>query len=100
MLIIRSLFIALVGVLCGCQHYTTHERAAGQPTMNDLMHRRVNEQQKVAAEQTLLSDRAKRLTAEEAAQLEAQLRASPDDEELHSLLYQHYFFKKDVPNQS
>jgi TolA-binding protein len=96
----RAFLIAAAMALSGCQRYNTQERAAGQPTMNELMHRRVNEQQKMNAEYTLRLDRAKRLTAPEVAQLEAKLRTAPNDEDIHTLLYLHYLLKKDAPNQS
>ena len=96
----RAFLVVAAIAVSGCQRYDTQERAAGQPTMNELMHRRVTEQQKIDAEYTLRSDRARRLTAPEVAQLEAQVRAKPDDEEIRTLLYLHYSLEKDAKNQS
>jgi hypothetical protein len=72
--------------------------AAGQPTMNELMHRQADETMRQQQKQDALVGRALTLRSGEALELVEKFQANPDDEETYWTLLRHYEFKQDVKN--
>src|SRR5215475_6308848 len=70
---------ALAIAFTSCSFEKRQERAAGQPTMNELMHRRADEQQRQSAEHKRKFEAALAMTDAEVAALEARLRLEATD---------------------
>ena len=79
-----------------CRIGRVEKAAPGQPTMNELMHRRADENRKQMDRQQAILSRAHTLTADEAAQLFATLRQRPQDMDSCFTLIRYYEYRVDV----
>jgi len=70
--------------------------APGQPTMNELMHRRADQNAQSQAQSAAMLESARKLTPQEASALLAQLKAKPQDQQSYLKLVRYYEFKSDV----
>jgi len=95
MLAVALSFPAIV-VFTACQLDRVEEAAPGQPTMNELMHRRADEGRQWQAKQDAIVKRAHALTPAEAQSLAAKLKENPDDEDTQWALIRHYEFRQNV----
>jgi hypothetical protein len=94
---------ALASALCGltiaafaaCKLERAQKPAAGQPTMNDLMHRRADQNSQYQAQSAAMLEEVHNLTPEQANALVAQLKANPQDEQLYFKLVRYYQYKSD-----
>ena len=82
-------------VFAACTLDRTHGLAPGQPTMNDLMHRRVAEWRAQEEAQKKFIESEARLTPQEIQALEARVAADPRDDEDRERLLAHYQQKGD-----
>ena len=88
--------ILLSVFVTACSNDSKQSRAPGQPTMNELMHRRA---QKSRAENERYNARlidARTLTAAQISQLENDLKSKPEDFTARETLLIHYSAKKDI----
>jgi hypothetical protein len=86
--------VAAFALLTSCHQRDPIEKPlAGQPSMNQLMHRHAESSRKDAEMQEALMRRARSLTAVEARQLIVKLRSSPQDDETYWTLVRHYEHK-------
>lgn len=94
---------ALAAALCGltvaafaaCKLERAQQPAAGQPTMNDLMHHRADRNDQEQAQNAAMLEEVHKLTPEHAGSLLAQLKANPQDEQLYFKLARYYQYKSD-----
>jgi len=101
---------AIAAILCGltiavfaaCKLEPGHagwaaqKPAPGQPSMNDLMHTRADQNAKEQAQNTRLLQEARELTPQQANALVARLRANPEDAPLYFEVTRYYQFKGDT----
>jgi hypothetical protein len=95
---------ALAAALCGltiaafaaCKLERAQKPAAGQPTMNELMHHRADQNSQSQAQTAAMLEEVHKLAPEQANSLLAQLKANPQDEPLYFKLARYYQYKSDV----
>ncbi len=83
-------------VFTACKLERTQKPAPGQPTMNELIHRRAESNRQHQDKARALMERARKLTREEARQLAARLRNEPEDKDTYWTLVRHYEYKANV----
>jgi hypothetical protein len=83
-------------VFTACQIGRVEKRAVGQPTMNELMHRRADLNQQEQDKEKALMERARALTPEEAQALVGKLKENAEDADTYWTLVRHYEFRKNV----
>ena len=96
----RMVCAAILGmlavILCtACTLERVGGRASGQPTMNELMHRRADEDRRRWDANRKFVDNARKLSPPEVQSLEARLTANPHDEETRKKLVTYYQYKPD-----
>src|SRR4029453_8236508 len=74
--------------------------AAGQPTMNEMEHRRAESAAQQMNQSKAIMERAKALPPEEAQSLLAKLKQNPEDEDTYFTLLRHYEWKVNVKDLS
>src|SRR5450432_3568981 len=84
--------VALVLLFCSCQRQV-EKPLAGQPTMNELMHRRAEMSRQQSEHEPALIKRAHALTKDEARQLSDKLKQNPQDKDSYWTLVRHYEYK-------
>lgn len=97
----RAVSAALLGALSvaaftACRLDRAERPAAGQPTMNDLMHRNAASQIQEEEKRKALMARAQTVTAAEVPALLKNLRQNPDDQDSYWTIVRYYEFKQDV----
>jgi hypothetical protein len=95
-----ALCAAAIALFAACRLDRAEQRAPGQPTMNELMHRRVDNGREQAKKWQDQMERARALTPEDARRLAAKLKTSPEDLDSNRLLVQYYQGKADVKSLS
>jgi hypothetical protein len=85
-----------IGVFTACQLDRVEKPAAGQPTMNELMHRNADSRRQQQDKQIALMERARALTSDGAPPLVAKLKEIPEDADTYWTLVRHYEFKGKV----
>ncbi|MGH9849762.1 MAG: M56 family metallopeptidase [Blastocatellia bacterium] len=88
-----ALCLSVLAVISACKPERASNPALGQPTMNELMHRRAAESQTWEKQRQALLDEVQRLTPDQARALEADLKANPRDREKLSKLVRYYQIK-------
>ena len=83
-------------VFTACQLDRVEKAAPGQPTMNELMHRRADENKQQMDKQNAMVARARAITPEEAKSMAAKLKENPDDADTQWTLIRHYEFRQNV----
>jgi hypothetical protein len=95
--IAATLCLSLLAVFAACKpERAASKLAPGQPSMNELMHRRAKKNEEWQKKEQALKEAAKNLTPEQAQALIAQLKANPQDRETIIKLVRHYQYKADV----
>ena len=88
-----STIAAVAFAACTLDHVS--QRAPGQPTMNELMHRRADEQRRLQDKTRQFVDEAKQLTSAQVQALEEKLSIDPRDDESRKKLLTYYQYKPD-----
>jgi hypothetical protein len=88
-----ALCLSVLAVFSSCKPERALKLAPGQPSMNELMHNRAAERQVREKHRQELLDDAKKLTPDQAGALEAELKASPRDEDKLIKLVRYYQLK-------
>ncbi len=91
-----TLCLSVLAIFLACKPERASKLAPGQPSMNELMHRKIDVEiakgQAGEKQRQALMDEIKKLTADQAKALEAELKMNPrDNEKLNKLVlyYQH-----------
>jgi hypothetical protein len=90
------LCILAIAAFTACQLDRSERPTAGQPTMNELVHRRAESNRQYQEHQGAILDRAHSLTADQAQQLLARLKENPEDADTYWMLVRHYEFQSDA----
>ena len=97
---LRSTTPLLFAILAtNCAQYSTQSRAPGQPTMNELMHRRAAQRKTQAEQYQAREDVARSLAPDQVSQMESALASAPEDFPTRETLLMHYRFKRDILNR-
>src|SRR5437867_2166982 len=92
--------ITLIGIVLiaatACKMDRAQKLAPGQPTMNELMHQRADQNQAWEKQRQALIDEVHKLTPQQAQALEAQVKTKPEDRETLTRLVRYYEYKVDV----
>jgi hypothetical protein len=92
-----TLCIVAIIAFTACQLGRAERQAPGQPTMNELAHRRAESNRQYQERQKAILDHAHSLTADQAQQLFAKLKSNPqDDPDTYWTLVRHYEFRVEV----
>lgn len=92
-----TLCLLVMITFAACKLERASKPAAGQPTMNELMHRKAAERQAGEKQRQALIDEVQKLTPEQAQALAADLKNHPQDREKLLKLVRYYQRKVDVP---
>jgi hypothetical protein len=87
---------AAVFAFTACQLSRAERAAPGQPTMNELMHRRADTNQQKQEKYRAMTERARGLTPAEEQGLLAHLKETPQDMDSYWTLARHYEYKSDL----
>jgi hypothetical protein len=79
-----------------CTLDRTEERAAGEPTMNELMHRRTEKNRDQQARSQAVSEEVEAMTPAQAQAIESGLKAKPDDQDTYFKMVRYYQHIVDV----
>ena len=85
-----------ITVFTACQLDHVEKPAPGQPTMNELMHRRADSNRQQQDKEKALMDRARALTPDEVQPLMAKLKEDADDPDTYWTLVRHYEYSGNV----
>ena len=85
-----------ISIATSCSIDRAERPAPGQPTMNELMHRRAEKNQKDMERQQAILNRAHSLAPEQAAQLFDGLKQNPQDMDACWTLIRYYEYRVDV----
>jgi hypothetical protein len=88
-----ALYTLAIAAFTACQLDRAEKPAAGQPTMNQLAHRRAESNRQYQERQKAILDRAHSLPADQAQQLFARLKENPQDADTYWTLVRHYEFQ-------
>jgi Zn-dependent protease with chaperone function len=88
-----ALCIFFIAAFTACRLDRAEKPMAGQPTMNELAHRRAESNRQYQEHQKAILDRAHSLTADQAQQLFASLKENPQDADNYWTLVRHYEFQ-------
>ncbi len=91
-----ALCAAAIAVFAACELDRVERPAPGQPTMNELMHRRVDSARLREAQIGASIERARAVTPAEARRLLETLKANPQDADTFWTLVRHYEHKANV----
>ena len=85
-----------ITVFTACQLDRVEKPAAGQPTMNELMHRSADSRRQQQDKQKAVMERARALTPDQAPPLLAKLKEIPEDADTYWTLLRHYEYRGNV----
>jgi hypothetical protein len=88
-----ALCLSVLTVFSSCKPEVASKLATGQPSMNELMHKRAAESQEWEKRRQALLDEVQKLTPDQARALEAELKANPRDNEKLIKLVRYYQLK-------
>ena len=88
-----ALCLSVLAVFSSCKPEVASKLAPGQPSMNELMHKRAVESQAWEKRRQALLDEVRNLTPDQASALEAELKANPRDNEKLIKLVRYYQIK-------
>jgi hypothetical protein len=88
-----ALCLSVLAVFSACKPERAPEVAPGQPSMNELMHRRAAEIQGWEKRRQAILDEVQKLTPDQAEALEAELKANPRDQDRLIKLVRYYQIK-------
>jgi hypothetical protein len=91
-----ALCLVILAVFVACKLERASKPVAGQPSMNELMHRKAAERQAGEQKRQALLDEVQKLTPDQAQALEAELKTNPQDREKILTLVRYYQHKVDV----
>jgi TolA-binding protein len=91
--IAAALCLSVLAVFSSCKPESASKLAPGQPSMNELMHKRAAESQAWEKHRQALLDEVQKLTPDQARALEAELKANPRDNEKLIKLVRYYQLK-------
>jgi hypothetical protein len=95
MVLMAAITAVTAAAFAACTLDHVRQRAQGQPTMNELMHRNVEEQRHRAEYHNKFVEEARKLTPAEVQSLEDKLAAHPQDDESRKRLLTYYQYKPD-----
>jgi hypothetical protein len=90
-----AIIAVTAAALAACTLDHVRQRAQGQPTMNELMHRNVEEQRHRAANHNKFVEEAQQLTPAEVRALEDKVAIDPQEDESRKKLLTYYQYKPD-----
>ena len=91
-----ALCTSAIAVFTACQLDRVEKPAPGQPTMNELMHRRADSNRQQQDKEKALMGRARALTPDEAQPLLAKLKENAEDADTYWTLVRHYEYRGNV----
>jgi hypothetical protein len=91
-----ALCVYLILVFTACQLNRAEKAAPGQPTMNELMHRRADARRQQQEKEKAMIERAQALGPDDAQLLLAKLKENPEDLDTYWTLARHYEYRVNV----
>ncbi len=88
--LISTATAAILIASTACTLDRSEQRAAGEPTMNELMHRRADQNREQQAREEAMKAEVKAMTPQQAQALEDRLKANPDDRDTYLKMVRYY----------